>query len=124
MFTRSKKARSISESNQVPLISPVAPRLLPLTIALSVLLWIVATSGGRQIFVKEVLGDAYDSQAEHLLRGDPGVDVDAIRPEAILINGKARMYFRAVPGSLSHPIEPNLSRWARLLVASLWILRG
>ena len=29
---------------------------------------------GRQIFINEVLGDAYDSQAEHFLRGDVGVD--------------------------------------------------
>ena len=40
-----------------------APRLLPLTVALSVLLWIIVTTGGRQIFVKEQLGEAYDSQA-------------------------------------------------------------
>ena len=41
------------------------------------LLWVFATTGGRQIFVKEVLGGAYDSQAEHFLRGKVGVDVEA-----------------------------------------------
>jgi hypothetical protein len=45
------------------------PRFLPLTLLLSALLWVFTTTGGRQIFVKKVLGGAYDSQAEHLLRG-------------------------------------------------------
>jgi hypothetical protein len=82
-----------------------APRLLPLTVALSVLLWIVVTTGGRQIFVKEVLGEAYDSQAEHLLHGDPGVDVEAIRWEAMIVNGKVRMYFGPFPAFLRIPLN-------------------
>jgi len=52
-------------------------------LVLSALIWIIATAGGRQIFVKEVLGDAFDSQAEHFLRGNVDVDGDAIRWEAI-----------------------------------------
>ena len=55
-----------------------SPQLLPLTLLLSGLLWLFTTTGGRQIFVKEVLGGAYDSQAEHFLRGDVDVDVEAI----------------------------------------------
>ena len=55
-----------------------APNLLPVTLVLSVVLWLFTMTGGRDIFVKEVLGGAYDSQAEHFLRGDVGVDADAI----------------------------------------------
>src|SRR5438552_12399597 len=82
-----------------------AARRLPLTVALSVLLWIVVTTGGRQIFVKEVLGEAYDSQAEHLLHGDPGVDVEAIRHEAMIVDGKVRMYFGPFPAFLRIPLN-------------------
>jgi len=39
----------------------------PVALGLSVLIWIIATTGGRQVFVQEVLGDAFDSQAEHFL---------------------------------------------------------
>jgi hypothetical protein len=81
------------------------PRLLPLTLVLSVFFWIVATTGGRQVFVKEVLSEAYDSQAEHLLRGDPGVDVAAIRHEAIIVNGKVFMYFGPFPAFLRIPLN-------------------
>lgn len=48
--------------------------MLPAFLVLSVLLWIFTMTGGSHIFVPEVLGAAYDSQAEHLLKGDPGVD--------------------------------------------------
>ena len=33
-----------------------APNLLPVTLVLSVVLWIFTMTGGQQIFVKEVLG--------------------------------------------------------------------
>ena len=36
-----------------------APRFLPLLVVLSVLLRFYTTTGGRQVFVKEVLGGAY-----------------------------------------------------------------
>ena len=45
-------------------------------------------TGGRDIFVKEVLGGAYDSQAEHFLRGDVGVDAAASAHETMIVNGK------------------------------------
>ena len=35
-----------------------APNLLPVTLVLSVVLWIFTMTGGQQIFVKEVLGGA------------------------------------------------------------------
>jgi hypothetical protein len=82
-----------------------SPRLLPFTIAMSVLLWIIATTGGRQVFVKEVLGDAYDSQAEHFLRGDVGVDVAASRWETMIVNGKARIYFGPFPAFVRMPLN-------------------
>ena len=69
------------------------------------MLWVVATSGGRHLFVKEVLGEAFDSQAEYLLRGDPGVDLEAIRPEAISVNGKVRMYFGPFPALFRIPLN-------------------
>src|ERR1044071_10075476 len=72
-----------------------APSLLPVILLLSALLWVIATTGGHQIFVNEVLGDAYDSQAEHFLRGDVGVDVAGSRWETMIVDGKARIYFGA-----------------------------
>ena len=82
-----------------------APKLLPFTIAVSLLLWVITTTGGRDLFVKEVLGDAYDSQAEHLLHGDTGVDVDAIRSEAMIVDGKVQMYFGPFPALLRIPLN-------------------
>jgi hypothetical protein len=84
----------------------------------SALLWVFTTTGGRQIFVKEILGGAYDSQAEHFLRGDVDVDVDAIRHEAMIVNGKVRMYFGPFPALLRIPLNfiypPGHGKWSRL----------
>jgi hypothetical protein len=95
-----------------------APRLLPVTVAMSVLIWIIATSGGNHIFVKEWLGEAYDSQAAHFLRGDVGVDVEAIRSEAMIVNGKVRMYFGPFPAFLRVPLNfvnpEGRGKWSRL----------
>ena len=85
--------------------SDVGCRFLPLLLVLSVLLWFYTTTGGRQIFVKEVLGGAYDSQAKHFLRGNVDVDVQAIAHEAIIVNGKVRMSLWALPGISSDSIE-------------------
>jgi hypothetical protein len=82
-----------------------APKLLPVALVLCVLLWIIATTGGRQVFVKEILGEAYDSQAEHFLRGDLGVDGDAIRNEAMIANGKVFMYFGPFPAFVRMPLN-------------------
>ena len=76
-----------------------------MALALSVVLWIAATSGGTHLFVKEVLGDAFDSQAEHFLRGDAGIDLDAIRPEAMIVNGKIRTYFGPFPAFVRIPLN-------------------
>lgn len=95
-----------------------SPRLLPLTIALGVLIWIIATTGGRQVFVKEVLGEAFDSQAEHFLRGDPGVDGNAIGWEAMIVNGQIRMYFGPFPAFVRMPLNylypAGRGSWSRL----------
>ena len=76
------------------------------------------TTGGRQIFVKEVLGGAYDSQAEHFLRGDVDVDVDAIGHEAMIVNGKVRMYFGPFPALLRLPLNliypAGHGKWSRI----------
>src|SRR5215813_3331384 len=115
---RSKRARWTSESNQRPLSFPAVPRLLPLTLLLSALLWVFTTTGGRQIFVKEVLGGAYDSQAEHFLRGDVDVDVEAIGHEAMIVNGKVRMYFGPFPALLRIPLNfvypAGHGKWSRI----------
>src|SRR6059058_694796 len=108
--TRLSKARWTSESNQLPLTAPAAPRLLLLTLLLSAVLWVFTTTGGRQIFVKEVLGGAYDSQAEHFLRGDVDVDVDAIGHEAMIVNGKVRMYFGPFPALVRIPLDRKSTR--------------
>ena len=79
--------------------------LLPVALLLYVLLWIIATSGGRHIFVKEILGDAYHSQTEHFSRGDVGVDVSAIQHEVLIVGGKARMYFGPFPAFLRIPLN-------------------
>ena len=95
-----------------------APRILRLTVGLIIVLWLIATTGGRQILIQEVLGEAYDSQAEHLLRGDPGVDVEAIRSEAMIVDGKVRMYFGPFPALLRIPLNllypQGRGRWSRV----------
>ena len=77
-----------------------------------------ATTGGRQIFVKEVLGSAYDSQAEHFLRGNVDVDTEAIGHEAMVVNGKTRMYFGPFPAFLRIPLNlvypGGYGKWSRL----------
>jgi hypothetical protein len=95
-----------------------APNLLPATLVLGVLLWIFTMTGGRQVFVNEMLSEAYDSHAEHLLRGDPGVDHGAIRHEAMIVNGKTRMYFGPFPAFLRIPLNfvypGGRGHWSRI----------
>src|SRR5437762_14080643 len=105
MCTSLRTTRSTSERNQRPLAAPAAPRLLLITLLLSAVLWVFTTTGGRQIFVKEVLGGAYDSQAEHFLRGDVDVDVEAIGHEAMIVNDHVRMYFGPFPALLRIPLN-------------------
>lgn len=91
---------------------------MPVALVLSVLIWIIATTGGRQIIFKEALGDAFDSQAEHFLRGNIDVDGEAIRWEAMIVNGKARMYFGPFPALLRIPLNliypAGRGRWSRI----------
>jgi len=93
-------------------------RFLPLLLALSVLLWFYTTTGGRQVFVKEVLGGAYDSQAEHFLRGDVDVDAVAIGHEAMIVKDHVRMYFGPFPAFLRIPLNffypAAYGRWSRV----------
>jgi hypothetical protein len=104
-----------------------------MTLALSVVLWIVATSGGTHLFVKEVLGDAFDSQAEHFLHGDAGIDLEAIRPEAMIVNGKIRTYFGPFPAFVRMPLNlvywPGRGMWSRFSgfcagLLALWSFAG
>jgi hypothetical protein len=94
------------------------PRFLPLVLVLSVLLWCYTTTGGRQVFVKEVLGGAYDSQAEHFLQGNVDVDAAAIGHEAMIVDGKVRMYFGPFPAFLRIPLNfvypTGHGKWSRL----------
>jgi hypothetical protein len=82
-----------------------APNLLGIVLVLGALLWIFTTTGGRDVFVREILSKAYDSQAEHFLRGDVGVDGDAIIHEVLIVNGKSRMYFGPFPALLRIPLN-------------------
>jgi hypothetical protein len=95
-----------------------APNLLPIGLVLAALLWIFTTTGGRQIFVKEILSEAYDSQAEHFLRGDVDIDGGAIRHEAMVVNGKARTYFGPFPAFLRIPLNyiypSGRGKWSRI----------
>jgi hypothetical protein len=95
-----------------------APNLLRAVLVLGVVLWIFTMTGGQQIFVNEVLSEAYDSHAEHLLGGDPGVDYDAIRHEAMIVNGKARMYFGPFPAFVRIPLNfvypSGRGQWSRI----------
>lgn len=91
---------------------------MPVALVLSVLIWIIATTGGRQIFFKEALGDAFDSQAEHFLRGRVDVDGEAIRWEAMIVNGTPRMYFGPFPALLRIPLNliypAGRGMWSRI----------
>jgi len=95
-----------------------APRFLPLLAVLSVLLWFYTTTGARQVFVKEVLGGAYDSQAEHFLQGNVDVDTAAIGHEAMIVDGKVRMYFGPFPAFLRIPLNfvypAGHGNWSRI----------
>src|SRR5919198_803427 len=99
-------------------MSDVSRRFLPLLLLLSVLLWFYSTTGGRQVFVNEVLGAAYDSQAEHFLRGNVDVDVEAIGHEAMIVDGKVRMYFGPFPAFLRIPLNSvypaGYGKWSRI----------
>jgi hypothetical protein len=98
--------------------SDAVPSFLPLLLLLTALLWVFTTTGGRQVFVKEVLGGAYDSQAEHFLRGDVDVDAEAIGHEAMIVNDHVRMYFGPFPALLRIPLNfvypAGHGRWSRV----------
>ena len=96
----------------------VSHRFLPLLLLLCILLWLYTTTGGQQIFVKEVLGGAYDSQAKRFLRGNVDVDVGAIGHEAMIVDGKVRMYFGPFPALLRIPLNlvypAGYGKWSRV----------
>jgi len=98
--------------------SDPAPGFLPLLLLLSALLWVFTMTGGRQVFVKEVLGGAYDSQAEHFLRGNVDVDAEAIGHEAMIVNNHVRMYFGPFPAFLRIPLNfiypAGHGKWSRI----------
>ena len=58
------------------------------------------------------------------LRGDVGVDSAAIAHEAMIVNGKVRMYFGPFPALASRSAEFHLSSGTREMVADFRILRG
>ena len=101
-----------------------APNLLPVTLFLSVVLWLFTMTGGRDIFVNEVLGGAYDSQAEHFLRGDVDVDEAAIGHEAMIVERSRAHVFWAVPSVAPYPAKFPLPSGTREMVANFRILRG
>jgi hypothetical protein len=52
------------------------------------------------------------------LRGDAGIDLDAIRPEAMIVNGKIRTYFGPFPALVRIPLNlvypAGRGMWSRL----------
>ena len=68
--------------------------------------------------MNEVLGGAYDSQAEHLRRGNVDVDVEAIGHEAMIVNDHVRMYFGPLPAFLRIPLNflypAGHGKWSRI----------
>ena len=112
-------ARTVSAIARLAKEGPdAAPRFLSVLVILSVLLWFYTTTGGRQVFVKEVLGGAYDSQAEHFLHGNVDVDAAAIGHEAMIVDGKVRMYFGPFPAFLRIPLNfvypAGHGKWSRV----------
>jgi hypothetical protein len=96
-----------------------APNLLPAVVILGACLWMFTMTGGGDVFVEEVLGKAYDSQGEHFLRGDVGVDAEVIAHEVLIVDGKARMYFGPFPAFLRIPLNliypSGRGYWSRAL---------
>jgi hypothetical protein len=94
------------------------PNLLLVTFVLTVVFWLFTMTGGGDIFIKEVLGGAYDSQAEHFLRGDVDVDAEAIGHEATIVNDHVRMYFGPFPALLRIPLNflypAGHGKWSRI----------
>ncbi len=99
-------------------VAPRTPRLWPFALLLGLALWIFTTTGGTQIFINEMLSEAYDSHGEHLLRGDLDVDGNAIRHEVMLVNGHSRMYFGPFPAFVRIPLDyiypKGRGNWSRL----------
>lgn len=85
--------------------------------ALGLVILLIISTGGAEFFTLETLGRAFDSQAEHLLRGDPGVDRESIAHEAFFVNGETRMYFGPFPALLRigfNSLYPDgAGRWSR-----------
>jgi hypothetical protein len=95
-----------------------APQLWPMALLVAALFWFITTTGGRLILVNDMLSEAYDSQAEHLLLGHPGVRGDAIRHEVLIVNGKSVMYFGPFPAFLRIPLNyfhpKGRGHWSRI----------
>jgi len=82
----------------------------------------LVTHGTGNLAAGELLGSAYDSLADHLVRGSSEVDRRAIRWEVFDVGGRPTMYFGPLPALLripAHWIAPSgYGRWSRL---SCWI---
>src|SRR5438552_783055 len=99
------------------------PVLLQIFVAMlfavsALLVSILVGKSGRRTRAKDMLGGAYESQAEHFLRGDVDVEVEAIRHEAMIVNDKVRMYFGPFPAFLRIPLNfiypPGHGKWSRI----------
>jgi hypothetical protein len=95
-----------------------APQLWPMALLVAALFWFITTTGGRLILVNDMLSEAYDSQAEHLLQGHPGVRGEAIRHEVLIVNGKSVMYFGPFPAFVRIPLNyfypKGRGNWSRI----------
>lgn len=106
-------------------------------IAVAAVHLLFVTRGTGALIGPEMLGGAFDSLAQGLLRGTSEVDPEAIRWEAFVVDGRAYMYFGPWPAVIRMPLvwlAPELmGQWARLscFVASLlavgafgWLVRA
>ena len=88
------------------------------------------TRGTHELLGPELMGGAFDSLAQALLRGTTEVDPVAIRWEAFVVEGRSYMYFGPWPALLRVPawiLAPQLfGQWARLscMIASALCLGG
>ena len=87
-------------------------------VLITCLQFVLLTRATGEILGPELLSGSFDSLAQGLLRGTSEVDPDAIRWEAIVVEGRTYFYFGPWPAFLRMPLQwlaPELyGQWARL----------
>lgn len=111
---------------RVPELDHSQPRTTHIVLAWTAILGLVAlhqlsllSHGSLVVFAPELLDRTFDSMLTHLLRGDAGVDRDAIGYESFTRDGRTFSYFGIVPALLRLPAmlfaaDPQRMHLARL----------